>query len=184
MEDPSREEEFKMHRIALKNYLKVKYGYKSCSIIKKDLGFKLEWAISKENKLSIIIPTKDNLQVLKSCINSISNYSSLNNYEIILVNNNSEESKTLSFFREFIKESSKSKIHKLLHFKEDFNYSKINNFAINHAQGSVILFLNNDVEFLKKGWDIDLMSNALRDDIGFVGIKLLYPNFTIQHSGI
>lgn len=179
-----RKEEFRFHRNALERYLNLRYELKHFSIINKGIGLKIQWSSYKEDKLSIIIPTKDNQKLLESCINSIANHSSLKNYEIILVNNNSKESKTLSFFKKFLKDSTSSRIHKLLNFNEAFNYSKINNFAIRHAQGSVILLLNNDIEFLEKGWDIDLINNALREDIGFVGAKLIYPNHTIQHAGI
>ena len=179
-----KKEELIFHSNALERYLKLRYKLNSFSIKNKGLGLKIEWPSYKEDKLSIIIPTKDNQKILQSCINSISNHSSLQNYEIILVNNNSKESTTLSFFKKFLKESTSSRIHKLLNFNEVFNYSKINNFAIRHAQGSVILLLNNDIEFLDKGWDIELINHALREDIGFVGAKLIYPNHTIQHAGI
>ena len=177
-------EEFTMHLSALRMYLEFNYSSKSFFILDKGIGLKLQWATNKNDKLSIIIPTKDNLYLLKSCLDSISNFATISNYEIILVNNKSREPQTIAYFKKFINESRELRVHRILDFNEEFNYSKINNFAVNQAHGSVVLLLNNDVEFLDFGWDIDLLTNAKRNEVGFVGTKLIYPDHTIQHCGI
>jgi len=176
--------EFNLHRKALKRYVLEKYNPKKVFILKKDIGFNIQWPVPKEDKLSIVIPTRDNIGLLKKCLTSISEYSSLSNYEIIIVNNNSIERETHEYFSQFLKDSTNSKKHKIIQFNEEFNYSKMNNISVKETTGSVILFLNNDVEFLQRGWDSELLTNSLRKDIGFVGIKLLYPNHTIQHAGV
>ena len=100
----------------------INYSSKSFSILDKGIGLKLQWAINKNDKLSIIIPTKDNLFLLQSCIDSISKYATLSNYEIILVNNKSREPQTISYFKKFISESRELRAHRILDFNEEFNY--------------------------------------------------------------
>ena len=130
--------------------------------------------------VSVIIPTKDNVDVLKRCIDSIFQKTSYSNYEIIIVDNNSTNKKTFDYF-EKLKIVSNIKI---LKYKKEFNFSKINNFAVQNAQGEVILFLNNDTEIITNGWITAMLEHAQRSEVGAVGCKLLYPNKTIQHAGV
>ena len=130
--------------------------------------------------ISIIIPTKDNVKVLKKCIDSIFKYTKYNNYEIIIVNNNSTENSTYDYF-EIIKKMNNIEI---LDYEKDFNFSAINNFAVEKAKGDYILFLNNDTEIISENWLDSLLKQAQRKEVGAVGCKLLYPNETIQHAGL
>ncbi len=129
--------------------------------------------------ISIIIPTKDGLSLLKPCIESILNKSHFKNFEIIIVNNNSEAPDTLHYFKTIINAQIK-----VIDYPKPFNYSAINNFAVNAAQGEVLLFLNNDIEVISTHWLDEMLGLALQDNVGAVGAKLYYPNNTIQHAGI
>ncbi len=130
--------------------------------------------------ISIIIPTKDNVKILKKCINSILKNTSYPNYEIIIVNNDSIEKMTYDYFKEL----KRTVCIKILDFKKDFNFSAINNFAVKSAAGEIILFLNNDTEVILKEWLSAMLEHAQRNEVGAVGCKLLYPDKTIQHAGV
>ena len=144
----------------------------------------IEWAIPKDIHISIIIPTKDNVELLRNCINSIHKFSYSSNMEILIINNNSVEKETFLFLDELKNKSIKNISHRILNFNEKFNYSKINNFAVKQSIGDTLILVNNDIEFLSEKWDIYLSSNANREDIGCVGAKLLFDDFTIQHAGV
>jgi GT2 family glycosyltransferase len=126
--------------------------------------------------VSIIIPTKDQLKILKNCIESIKRRTTYKNYELILVDNNSTDPESLEY------------IHNLdlfvLNYNEDFNFSKINNFATRHANGDYLVFLNNDTEVISPDWIQALLEHAQRPEVGAVGCKLLYPDKSIQHAGV
>ena len=130
--------------------------------------------------ISIIIPTRDQVMLLEQCIESIFSNTSYNPFEIILVENNSQEQGTFSYY-EVLK--SKPQVKVLIH-DQIFNYSEFNNWGAKHAQGDLLLFLNNDVECIDPGWLDEMARWASRPDIGIVGAKLLYPNYTIQHAGL
>jgi len=130
--------------------------------------------------LSVIIPTKDHVDVLKRCIDSIFQKTSYSNFEIIIVDNNSTNKKTFDYFEKLEVVNN----IKILKYNEAFNFSEINNFAVQHAEGEVILFLNNDTEIITNGWITAMLEHAQRSEVGAVGCKLLYPNKTIQHAGV
>ncbi|MEM2174693.1 MAG: glycosyltransferase family 2 protein [Candidatus Micrarchaeia archaeon] len=131
--------------------------------------------------VSIIIPTKDQVNLLKRCIYSIINKTKYPNYEIIIVNHDSESVSAYKFFNELY--SSYNNI-KILRYSGEFNFSLINNFAVNYAKGDLLLFLNNDTEVINPEWLTELVSHAIREEIGCVGAKLYYPDGTIQHAGV
>jgi len=129
--------------------------------------------------ISIIIPTHDGLSLLKPCIESIFAKNKNQNFEILIVNNNSKKFETLEYFSRV-----KSEKIRILDYPHPFNYSAINNFAAKAAKGEILLLLNNDIEMLSEN-NLDVMlSLALQKDVGIVGTKLYYPNKTIQHAGI
>lgn len=132
--------------------------------------------------VSIIIPTRNKAQVLKKCIKSILAKTDYPNYEILLVDNKSDE-KDVTDYYDCIKTKYAGKI-KLLSYTDDFNYSAINNFASKQADGSLICFLNNDTEVIHKEWLNEMVSQILRPGIGIVGAKLFYPDNRIQHVGV
>jgi len=135
----------------------------------------------KENpKVSIIIPTKDNFELLKRCIDSILSTIKYKNFEIIIIDNGS----TLSGVKSFLnKIKTKSNIN-VINLGCDFNYSKLNNFAISKSSGEVLLLLNDDIEANVKGWFEEMLTHTLRPEIGCVGSKLIYPDGRLQHGGV
>jgi glycosyltransferase involved in cell wall biosynthesis len=131
-------------------------------------------------KVSIIIPFKDKFRFLKRCIDSIIQKSSYKNYGLILVSNNSTEKKLI----DYLDKLRGLPFVKILHYNESFNYSKLNNYAVKHSDGEVLLFLNNDTEVISEDWIESMLEHAMRKEVGAVGCKLLYPNNTIQHAGV
>lgn len=143
--------------------------------------FRLKRDILDRPKISIIIPTKDRIDLLKRCIESIQNRSSYDNYEIIIVDNMSQEEETAAYLDGLGKSYENCRIIK---FNEKFNYSKLNNYAAEFARGEHLLFLNNDIEVLNSDWLEAMLEQSQRDEIGCVGAKLLYPDRKIQHVGV
>ena len=136
--------------------------------------------IDKNPLASIIIPTYNGYGILKNCIDGIIKKTSYKNYEIIVVNNNSTDEQTIKYLESI---NALSNI-KVIDYNKPFNYSAINNFAVKSAKGDVLVLLNNDTEVINDDWLRELVSHALRPEIGVVGAKLLYPDNTIQHAGV
>ena len=143
--------------------------------------FRLKRDILDRPKISIIIPTKDRIDLLRRCIESIQNRSSYDNYEIIIVDNMSQEEETAAYLDGLGKSYENCRIIK---FNEKFNYSMLNNYAAEFARGEHLLFLNNDIEVLNSDWLEAMLEQSQRDEIGCVGAKLLYPDRKIQHVGV
>lgn len=142
---------------------------------------KIQWPIPHPSPLvSIIIPTRNELQLVKNCIESIYDKTIYKNFEILLVDNSSDDISALNYFSEL---ESEGRI-KLLKYSAPFNYSAINNYAVSHAKGTTIVLLNNDVEVISPNWLCEMVSNTNRPDIGCVGAMLYYPDDTIQHAGV
>ena len=129
--------------------------------------------------VSIIIPMKDMVSFLKRNLKSIEDKTEYKNYEIIVVDNNSQEKETHDYFESI----RKKKNIRIIEYKDEFNFSKINNFAVSHAKGDHVLFLNNDIEVTTKGWLTSMLEHSVRKEVGAVGAKLVFPNNTIQHAG-
>ena len=146
-------------------------------IIRDFLSFSLE---RKEPKVSIIIPTKDLSKMLDKCLNSIYKDQRYKNFEVIVVDNNSIEEETIELFKKYSKKDN----FKVLKYEEEFNFSKINNFAVKEATGDYLLFLNNDTEVISPNWLKDMVGYAMQKHIACVGAKLIYANDTIQHGGV
>jgi GT2 family glycosyltransferase len=144
-------------------------------------SYKIEYDIAGSYKVSIIIPNKDHKEDLERCINSILTKSKYKNYEIIIVENHSKEEETFEYYN-YIKNRYENII--LLEWKDEFNYSAVNNFAAKYAKGDILLFLNNDTEVINENWLEEMIQYAQREDVGVVGAKLYYPDDTIQHAGV
>lgn len=142
--------------------------------------YRVKYSINSYNLVSIIIPNKDNINILKRCIESIQQKTTYLNYELIIVENNSKLNETFIFY-ESLKVYSNIKI---LYWEDKFNYSKINNYGVENSNGDYVILLNNDTEVISPDWIEEMLSNCQRVDVGVVGVKLLYPNNTIQHAGI
>lgn len=145
-----------------------------------DLGFfRVQYPVQGEPLVSIIIPNKDEKDTLKACIQSIREKTEYQNYEIIIIENNSTTDEIFQYYKEL----SKDPQIRLLRWKKEFNYSAINNYGVNHAKGQYLLFLNNDVKIITSGWIREMLGMCQRPEVGAVGVKLIYPDNTIQHAG-
>lgn len=143
--------------------------------------YKVNYEIKGNPKVSILIPNKDYISTLKVCLNSIKKLTTYKNYEIIIIENNSEEEETFNFYKKI---DGKDNI-KVIYFPEkEFNYSKIINFGVRNSTGEYIVQLNNDTELRTPNWLEEMLMYAQREDVGAVGVELFYPDNTIQHAGI
>ena len=144
-----------------------------------DLGFyRVKYPVKGEPLISIIIPNKDEKESLEACLKSIWEKTTYKNYEIIVVENNSTSDEIFQYYKEI-----SQKGVRLLRWKKEFNYSAINNFGAAHAKGEFLLFLNNDVTVITPDWLTELAGLCQRKEVGAAGVKLLYPDNTIQHAG-
>ncbi|MEK6589307.1 MAG: glycosyltransferase family 2 protein [Nitrospinota bacterium] len=150
----------------------VKGTYNSLFRVKRDLLVR--------PRVSIIISTKDQIELLKACLESIVNKTDYQNYEIIIVNNNSVQKDTV----EYLNSLSENKNVKTLHYARQFNFSAINNYAMDKIDTEVAVFLNNDIVVKSSEWLSAMVEHIQRDEVGAVGAKLLFPNNTIQHAGV
>lgn len=166
---------------ALEDYFKRNKTQAKVHLIGNPQMYKVEYLYNKEPSISIIIPTKDKSKILDNCLKSIYDKTKYNNYEVIVIDNNSCEEETFSLL-----DSYKSKYNNFKYFtyKCEFNYSYLNNEAVKKANGDYIVLLNNDTEVISEYWLHDMVGYAMREHIGCVGAKLLYPNKTIQHAGV
>lgn len=148
----------------------------------KILGlYRVKYFANNNKKVSIIIPNKDHVRDLKKCIRSILK-STYDNYEIIIVENNSIKKSTFKYYEKIKNKYNNLKI--VVHNQETFNYSNLNNVGVKNSSGDILLFLNNDIEIISKDFLETIVGDVSRDDIGIVGAKLLYRDNTIQHAGI
>jgi GT2 family glycosyltransferase len=135
---------------------------------------------SPEPLVSIIVPTRDNVELLKTCIASVVKSTDYSNYEILILDNQSNKRDTLEYLAT-IRTNPKIKV---LSYNKAFNYSAINNFGVRQAKGSIVCLLNDDTEVISPDWLTTMVSHSLRPEIGCVGAKLFYTDGKIQHSGV
>ncbi|MEM4523447.1 MAG: glycosyltransferase, partial [Nitrososphaeria archaeon] len=143
-------------------------------------SYRIRYRIMGNPKVSIIIPTKDKVEFLRKCVESVLNKTTYQNYEIVIVDNNSQEDKTFEYYRE-IENNPKIRI---IQYKKPFNFSAIINFAVSKIESEYLLFLNNDTEVITPEWLSAMLEHIQRKEVGAVGAKLLYPNGRIQHCGV
>jgi O-antigen biosynthesis protein len=130
---------------------------------------------------SILIPFRDKPELLRTCVQSILKKTDYAHYEIIGIDNDSQESST----RELMKELEKCDTRiRFVRYEAPFNYSAVNNFGARHARGEHLLFLNNDTEIIDGDWLRAMLEHSQRPDVGVVGAKLLYSDSRIQHAGV
>ncbi|HAC64801.1 MAG TPA: glycosyl transferase family 2 [Cyanothece sp. UBA12306] len=142
----------------------------------------VRYEIKNHKLVSIIIPTKNLGKILDCCLDSIFTKTDYPNYEVVLIDNNSTENYALEIIQKWQnKEPKRLNVHG---YDSPFNYSKINNYAVQFAQGDYLLFLNNDIEIITEDWITAMVEQAQRPSIGAVGALLLYPDNTIQHAGV
>lgn len=181
-------------KLAIEDHLKAK-GLEGEVSFTKNLGFyRVKYKVKSEELVSIIIPNKDQAEMLEKCIASVEK-STYTNYEIIIVENNSESRKIFAYYEkltgcaycaEVPMEGTLSNGNRIcvVTWKDSFNYSAINNFGAGFTKGSYLLLLNNDVEIMTEDWLEEMLSHCQREDVAAVGCKLLYPDGTIQHAGV
>ncbi|MBD7910216.1 glycosyltransferase family 2 protein [Clostridium cibarium] len=160
----------------------VRKGIKGKTRDGKYIGtYEVDYEIIGNPKVSILIPTKDHIEDLNRTIVSVIEKTDYKNYEIIVIENNSEQKDTFEYYKEI---QEKYENIKVVTWEKGFNYSAINNYGAQFATGDFILLLNNDVEVINKEWLTKMIGLAQREDVGCVGAKLYYPDNTIQHGGI
>lgn len=143
--------------------------------------FRIKYSLKKEPKVSIIIPNKDHVEDLDRCLMSIIKKQKYTNYEVLIVENNSENDETFAYYDKI---KNKYPVVKILYWDKEFNYSAINNFAVDNAEGECILLLNNDTQMQHENNIQELVSNVMRPEVGIVGARLFYEDGTIQHAGV
>jgi len=144
--------------------------------------YKIEYEIKDKPMVSILIPNKDHIDDLEKCIDSVEKISTYDNYEIIVIENNSTETSTFDYYR--LLEKKYDNVRVVEWREEGFNYSKINNFGFSHAKGEHIILMNNDIEPLTPSWIEEMLMYSQREDVGAVGMMLYYPDDTVQHAGV
>lgn len=144
--------------------------------------FRVKYAIKNTPLVSIIIPFNDKPELLDMCLNSILDKSTYQNYEIIGISNNSKEKQTFDMMMTLEEKDSRVSFYE---YNTEFNYSDINNHAVNtYAKGEHIILLNNDIEVISTDWIEAMLEHSQRENVGCVGAKLYYPDDTVQHAGI
>lgn len=157
--------------------------------------FRIRYEIKGTPKVSIVIANKDHAEDLRRCVNSIREKSTYDNYEIIIVENNSETQEIFDYYEELLETDFQKAVKSgetvcrkgnitVVMFRGGFNYSAINNLGVQYASGDYILLLNNDTEIITVNWIEELLMYAQREDVGAVGAKLYYGDRTIQHAGV
>jgi GT2 family glycosyltransferase len=131
--------------------------------------------------VSIIIPTKDEYKTLKLCIDSIIKKTNYHNYEIIIIDNQTTDANALLYLERLSRKIPNIKVFK---YNREFNYSEMNNFAVKKSSGDILGFVNNDIEVINSDWLTEMVSHAIRCDVGCVGALLFYPDDYIQHGGV
>ena len=142
-------------------------------------AWRVKFDIVGNPKVSIVIPTKDKVEYLERAIESIKEHTKYGNYEIVVVNNRSEEVEAEEYFKKIVKDGVK-----VLNFDQPFHFGKLYNWAAREIDGEYMLVLNNDVKVLNDGWLESMLEWCQLPEVGSVGAKLFYPDGKIQHAGV
>lgn len=146
--------------------------------------YRVHYAPPANAKVSIVIPSRDGLKVLKKCIESILSSKNDVAYEIVLIENNSQDPELFKFYQSLTSKVEETQIKVVTWKGNGFNFSSLVNFGVANSSGDYILLLNNDTEITHDHWLDELVGMASRDEVGAVGAKLLYPDMTHQHTGL
>ncbi|WP_454970482.1 glycosyltransferase [Dorea sp.] len=163
----------------------IEQHLKRCGVMAKvskteNLGFyRVKYQQEGKPLVSILIPNKDQKEILDQCLKSIEEHTDYENYEIIIIENNSTEKETFEYYKRI-----RNPKIRVIEWKDEFNYSAINNYGVRNAKGEYLLFLNNDIEVIHSDWLREMLSNCQREEVGAVGVKLYYPDNTVQHAGV
>ena len=142
--------------------------------------YRVVHVLERTPKVAIVIPTRDKVELLRACVDSIFAKTTYPDYEVVVVDNGSTEDKTLEYLRNIQQE----KRAKVIDYAATFNYSAIINHAVRHVSAELVCLLNNDIEVITPRWLEELVAHALRPEVGVVGGMLYYPDNTIQHAGV
>lgn len=142
--------------------------------------FRIRYKLLAKPLISILIPNKDHVSDLRRCLDSLLEKTSYENYEVIVIENNSADPETFAYYETIRKHPAIN----VVKYEGEFNYSKINNFGASHAKGEYLVLLNNDTEVVTRTWLEEMLMYAQREDVGAVGCMLYYEDYSIQHAGI
>ncbi|MGG2396247.1 glycosyltransferase [Pseudomonas sp. SH1-B] len=169
-------------RRALESHLERR-GYTAARVVPYLPGiYRISYGHRDQPLVSIIISTKDQLLILQRCVESVLEKTSYTNYEVLIVDNNSETLEARAWLDE-VDAMGDAKV-RILRYPHPFNYSAINNMAARVAGGEYLVLLNNDAAIISENWLDELLNHAQRPEVGVVGAKLLYPDGRIQHAGV
>ncbi len=158
-------------------------GYAQGTVVATHPGlYALRYNHQEQPLVSIIIPTKDQLTILSTCVTSLLEKTRYRNYELLIVDNNSETPEALQWL-EGISTIDPERI-RVLRYPHPFNYSAINNMAAREARGEYLVLLNNDTAVISENWLDHMLNHGLRPEVGITGAKLLYPDGNVQHAGV
>ena len=144
--------------------------------------FRVRWPLPRPTPLvSLLIPTRDRVEILKPCVDAILARTDYPNFELLILDNQSSCAATLDYMRAVAERDPRVRV---LQWDHPFNYSAINNFGARQARGEILGLVNNDIEPINDGWLDEMVRQAARPEIGCVGAKLYYPNDTLQHGGV
>ncbi|WP_255873170.1 glycosyltransferase family 2 protein [Microbulbifer elongatus] len=166
---------------ALQDYLDAVGIDARAELTDDDNLYKVSYPLIGAPLVSLLIPTRDMLPVVQACVDSILERSSYRNFEILILDNQSEEPKTLAWLQEIQQRDSRVRV---LRYDYPFNYSAINNFGAVHARGEILGLVNNDVDVITPEWIEELVSLAQQPGNGCIGALLYYPDDTVQHAGV
>ena len=161
----------------------TRHGYKNFSIESTrafETIFRIKYELMSHPRVSVIIPNRDHVEDLRRCIGSILEKTTYDNYEIVVVENNSVSVDIEDYYKELKRYSNV----RVVRYVGEFNYSRVNNYGVECADGQFIILLNNDTEVITVNWIEEMLMYCQRKDVGAVGVKLLYPDKTIQHAGV
>jgi GT2 family glycosyltransferase len=145
-----------------------------------DGSWRVRYEIKGNPKVSIVIPFKDKVELLKTAVPSILEKTKYNNYEIVLVDNQSKEEKTFKYLEEI----SKDERVRVIKYDNPYHFGKIYNWAVEQIDSEYMLMLNNDIKVESDEWLTSMLELCQLPEVGLVGSKLYYPDGRIQHAGI
>jgi len=164
---------------ALQDYIKT--GNLAAEVQIHNGSWRLKYLPAGKNPLiSIIIPVRDNADLLTRCIDSILDKTCYSPLEILIINNQSRQQQCL----ELLWQLNRHPCIRVYDYDHGFNYAAINNYAVKHAKGDVLVLLNNDTRIISRDWLEEMLAYVIQESIGAVGAKLLFPDETVQHAGV
>ena len=166
---------------AVRDYLEINSFPASATMGSLPNTYRVIWPVVGRPLVSLIVPTRDGVDILKPCVEALLERTSYTHFELLILDNQSTCEMTLSFMQEVSQRDSRVKV---LQWNHPFNYSAINNFGVSEARGEIIGLINNDIEPINADWLDEMVGQVQRKEIGCVGAKLYYPNNTVQHAGV